>query len=307
MRASSALCVFLAALPASAALAESSPPFTPGTPRVLVGTPPVNVNISSSGTLPEGLLFTALNASFAHKNHAENGSTGPDTDSAAWLLKIRYGLTNNLELCAIGSYIDLDRDFAPPGQQRQLKGIGDPAIGLSYAPFNIHQGDGFAWNILGAVIAPTSPTGDGRPPGNHAWGWRVSSGIGAFVLPNLRLDTELVATGPFERGGGQVKRGNTYQWNMQLRYLMGNMDIALESTFVRQKSGHKRLFPGNEIDLENGGTEWFIGPSMNFAPAFLAKEDIWFGIGAFFPVRQDFDGPNKSESVRYEFKMGKLW
>ncbi len=296
------LLLLLPAHPASAA--EQKTPERP--PVVLIGTPPVNVNMAGAGTLPKGVLYTALNASFADKRHTENGSNGPDIFSQAWLLKIRYGLTGNIELNTVGSYVNLARDPKPAGGSEHLEGFGDQSVGISYAPFNIHQGEPFALSFGAGVILPTAPQGKNHLPGNSAFGWRVNTAFGLFFTPNIKLDTEVVATGPFERGNRRVKRGDAYQWNTQVRYLFRYMDVALESSYVHADSADADI-GGRTVNTRNGYDEWFVGPSMNFAPPFMADADVWAGLGVFFPIHQDFKGPNKSESARFEFKIGKLW
>lgn len=271
-------------------------------PRVLMGTPPVNVNISGAGTLPRNVLYSALNVSFAHKTHAEKGGESrPDVSSQTWLLKLRYGLTHHLELVAITPYIDQSRSHPTPSP-KHLGGWGDQVIGLNVAPFNVHRGDAFALSFSAAALLPTGGEGTRHLPGNGAWGWRLNAAYGRFLAPNLKLDTEGVWSGAFEEGNQHVKRGRSWQWNSQLRYLFSNFDVGLESSLVRQKSAHART-PFGKVNTRNGVTEWFVGPSLNIAlPA-----DSWLGVGAFFPVHRHFDGANKSESKRLELKFGKLW
>ncbi|MDR3087343.1 MAG: transporter [Azoarcus sp.] len=264
--------------------------------------PPVNVNLSAAGTLPEGMFFSALNLSVANKTHEERGSTGPDVLSRAWLLKLRYGLTSNLELAAITPYVELSRRNPTP-EPKRLYGLGDQLIGLSYAPFNLHQRDPFALHFTAALALPTAPEGKAHPPGNSAWGWRLGSAYGRFLNPDFRFDTELVWTGPFERGNQDVKRGQAYFWNAQLRRVFRSFDLALESSVARQLSGNRRT-PAGTVNLHNGYTEWFVGPSANVAFDTLG---IWMGAGVFFPAYRHFDGPNKSEWGRAEFKIGKIW
>lgn len=294
---------FLIFFPASL-FAEPSASAPAKRPRVLMGTPPVNVNISGAGTLPEGVLFTALNASFADKDHARRGGkNNSDVFSQVWLLKVRYGLTKNLELAAISSYVNLDRSSPTPNPEH-LEGFGDQVLGINYALKNIHQGDPYALSFVAGVMLPTAPGGRNHLPGNSAWGGRLGANFGKFITKDLKMDTELVWTGPFERGNQEVKRGDLFQWNTQFRYLFDNFDIAFESSLVRQESGNKDFPNGIRRNVKNGFTEWFVGPSMNVA---FASLDMWAGLGVFVPVYQHVDGPNKVEDVRIEFKIGKLW
>jgi hypothetical protein len=283
----------LATLPAAAEERKS--------PLLLAG-PPVNVNLSAAGTLPKGMFFNALNVSFADKTHSENGSTGPEVSSRAWLLKLRYGLTDNLEFAAITPYIELERSHPTPHPKR-ISGVGDQIIGLSLSTHNIRQRDPFSLHFTAAAALPTGGDHANNPPGNGVWGWRLGAALGLFPMPDLRFDTELVWTGPFERGNQDVRRGQNYQWNAQVRRLFRHFDLALESSVVRQDSGNRRT-PGGTVDLRNGYTEWFVGPSANVAIDALG---LWMGAGIFFPVSRHFDGPNRSEKYRLDFKIGKVW
>lgn len=270
--------------------------------RVIAGTPPVNVNIAGAGSLPQGVFFSALNASFADKDGGERGYAGPKVFSQAWLLKLRYGLTSHLELSAVVPYVNLSRR-SPTPSPKHLEGLGDITVGLNFAPFNLHQRDPFALSFVAAALLPTGPRGHNHLPGNGAWGARASAAFGLFVAQNVKFDTEAVYSMPFERGNQKVERGGAFQWNAQLRHVWDNFDIGLESSYVRQESGEKDL-PSGSLDLRNGYSEWFVGPSCNVA---IPKIDAWAGLGVFFPVHQSFKGPAASEDYRVEFKFGKLW
>ncbi|MDR3090432.1 MAG: transporter [Desulfobulbaceae bacterium] len=271
-------------------------------PQTLMATPPVNPNIAGGGTLPQGLLYTALNPTFSDKDRSEDGYIGSDTFSQAWLLKLRYGLTNRLELNSVLSYVNLERSKPTPSQ-KHLEGYGDQSLGLSYALYNLHQKDPFALSFSLSALLPTAPEGANHLPGNAAWGGRAAAAFGLFLTPEIKFDTEAIISGPFERGNQDVKRGEQYQWNSQFRYLFKTFDVALESSLTHNEAGDKSS-PAGDIDLKNGYTEWFVGPSMNFT---IDRYDLWFGIGVFFPVLQNVDSPSMVEDYQLAFKIGKLW
>jgi hypothetical protein len=273
--------------------------------KILFGQP-VNVNIAGGGTLPQGKLLTILNASFADKTRAKKGgSNGPDVFSQVWLLKLRYGLTNNIELSATTPYINNERSPKPANSSKHVEGFGDQVVALSFAPWNEHQGDPVSASVYAGVLLPTGNYGKNHLPGNGVWGGRFQAGIGKFFMERrVKLDTEVVYATPFDRGNQKVKRGGQFEWNSQARYLFDRFDIGMESTLAVRESGDRKLPNGSTVNLKNGATEWFIGPSMNVG---LDALGMWAGIGVFFPVLQDVKGPSKVEDVRYEFKIGKLW
>lgn len=271
--------------------------------RSLLGTP-VNVNTAGAGSLPQGMALTMLNASFANKNRAEKGGGGrADTFQQTWLMKIRYGITNRFEIATTVPWIHQTKSNRGPTDTKYTEGFGDAVIQFTVAPLQQHQGDPLSLSFTGGILFPTGQTGPAHMPGNNAWGGRLASGIGGFVTKDIKIDTEVVWSGPFERGNQKVRRGDQWQWNSNMRYLWDWIDVGFESSFVVQESADRRLNTGL-INTRNGYKEWFIGPSVNVAHD---ATGMWFGVGAFFPVLQDYKGPAKSEDARFEFKLGKVW
>lgn len=273
--------------------------------RSLLGTP-VNVNTAGAGSLPKGMALTMINASFANKNRAEKGGANKaDTFQQTWLLKIRYGITDRFEIATTVPWIhqsNSNRSNTP--SRKYVEGFGDAVIQFTVAPLQQHQGDPLSLSFTGGILFPTGQTGPAHLPGNNAWGGRLASGIGGYVTKNIKIDTEVVWSGPFERGNQKVERGDQWQWNSNLRYLWDWIDIGLESSFVVQESGDRRVDGLGVVNTRNGYKEWFIGPSVNVAHD---ATGMWFGVGVFFPVLQDYKGPAKSEDARFEFKLGKVW
>lgn len=165
-------------------------------PSNLLGAP-VNTAISGGSVLPEGKLLTAVNSSFRDKDHQIEGHGSPDVYSQIWLLKIRYGLTDRLELSTVGSYINNKRDNLSP---EHIEGMGDQSVGVNYALMSQRKGDPFWVTVGGAVLLPTGQDGDNHLPGNSAWGGRVTLTLTKLFTPNIKGDMGFVYQGPFERG-----------------------------------------------------------------------------------------------------------
>ncbi len=274
----------------------------PSPPSKLLGAP-VNTAISGGALLPQGMLLTAVNSSFRDKDDQTKGSGSPDIYSQIWLLKIRYGFTDRLEGVTVGSYINNRRDNMSP---EHIEGLGDQSVGLSYALLSQRAGAPFWLTVGGAVLLPTGQDGDNHLPGNGAWGARASVSLTTFFTPNIKGDMDFIFQGPFERGNQEVKRGNEFQWNTQLRYMCSEMpwDIGVESTYSHNDSGTRELSTGHVINNHSGTTEWAIGPSFNVA---IDSINVWLGFGSFFPVMQEAKSATKMENVRWEFKIGKTW
>ena len=270
-------------------------------PKMLFGQP-VNVNTAGGGSLPEGKLLTVINASFADKSRAVKGWKGPDVFSQVWLLKLRYGITNHLELSTTTPYVNLHRSNAPVSP-KHIDGLGDQVVSLVYAPWNEHQGDLFSASVTGGVSLPTGQYGDNHIPGNGVFGWRTQIGIGKFWTPRIHTSTEVVWSGAFDRGNQEVRRGQQFQWNTNARYLFEHFDVGLESSYIAQASGNKDTPVGN-VNLHNGYTELFVGPSVNVP---INQLNSWVGVGVFMPVMQHTYAATAVEDARYEVKIGTLW
>ena len=290
--------------PAAFADEVQQQPAKPKGPSKLLG-PPVNIAISGGGLLPQGILLTAVNASFRDKTDQVKGSNSPDVFSQIWLLKVRYGLLDRLEINTVGSYVNNERSGTYAGF-KHIEGVGDQSIGFSYALLSQRAGDPLWATFSGSLLLPTAPYGKNHIPGAGTWGGRASLGLTKWFTPNIKGDMDLTIQGPFERGNQKVERGSEYQWNVQMRYLFDKLpfDIGLESSLTKVESGNKDLPTGRNIDIHNGTTEWVVGPSVNVA---IEPLGMWAGVGAFFPVMQEAKGPTKMEDVRWEFKVGKIW
>lgn len=265
---------------------------------------PVHTNIGGGGSLPKGAFATIYNVSVSDKTRGKRGYKGSDVYSQNHMLKIRYGLTNHWEIKTVTPYVNNgSRNPTPSNKPNNIEGLGDQALGIVYSPFQMHQGDPFALSFGATLKFPTGAYGDNHPAGNGAWAGQLNAAIGSFVTENIRLSTEIAWNMSFERGNQKVRRGDTYQWSTMARYLFTWFDIGIESSYVHNENGDKRT-PGGIVNLKNGGTEWHVGPSMNFA---IDELRTWFGFGAYFPVMQDKNGPAAVDNIQYHFKLARLW
>lgn len=300
----SCLLVFLAIFGfISPSFAEETPPKETKRASSLGGQP-VNVNVGGAGSLPKGRALTMLNSSFANKNHSEKGGSGKNTFTQIWLLKLRYGVTDRFEIGTVVPWIHHTNSNRGPHDRKYIEGFGDLPLQLTVAPLQQFLGDPLSLSFQGAIIFPTAQTGKAHLPGANAWGGKLTAAIGGMATKDIRLDTQTVWIGSFERGNQQVRRGDQWQWNTNMRYLWDWFDIGLESSFIVQESADKRVAGRGLFNTNNGYKEWFIGPSVNLAHD---ASSMWLGLGVFFPVMRDYKGPAKSENARFEFKLGKLW
>lgn len=219
-------------------------------PSKLLGAP-VNTAIAGGAILPQNMLLTVLNWSLrdrtsqVHGSKVDNGNT-PDIFTQIWLLKIRYGLFDRLEINTVVPYVSNHREDLTP---EYIEGLGDISAGASLAVLSERAGDPLWLTLSGALLLPTGQYGKSHLPGNGAFGGRAVLSLSKMLTPNIKTDMDFAVSGPFERGNQKVKRGNEYQWNAQVRYLFENVpfDIGLESVLTKTESSDKRLPTGDHI------------------------------------------------------------
>ena len=289
-------------------------------PSPFLGTP-VNVGIAGGNILPKGTLLTAINASFRDKTHKVGSQPKPATGdifSQTWLLKVRYGLFDRLEISTVVPYVNNDFDNSP----YRVEGLGDIALGTSLAILSQRAGDPL-WVTLIAGI--TLPTGNEHIPGAGVTGGRLGLSWAKKWSPNIMTSGDFMWEMPFGRGnvpyaqrdvpGGTLERGDVYTATAQARYMFNGWDAGLETVYQHSESGIRHRgspapgrAPLGPINTYNGVTEWVLGPSINVA---IDPLKMWAGFGVFFPIYQDVHSQAATgtmmEDARFEFKLGKIW
>ncbi|MDR2696174.1 MAG: transporter [Deltaproteobacteria bacterium] len=294
--------------PAPAAEEEQSARKQSTRSRMIFG-PPVNVNIAGPGSMPEGVLLTGINTSFANKITpvGNAGSRASDVFGQQWLLKLRYGITDYLEIWSTIPYINNRRTNPEPNPQ-YIYGVADSVLALTLCPWHERRGDPLTASASAGVLLPVAAWGKDHMPGMGVMAFRGQAAVGKFLTKDIKIETEGLWITRFARGNQNVRLGDQFQWNSQIRYLFNSFDIGLESSLVSQTASDREA-RGNVSSMRNGYTEWFVGPSVNVA---IEPLSMWVGLGAFFPVLYSLHDERrapaaKMENVRVEFKIGKLW
>ena len=306
-----AACIF-SPLSAPAAEAEKDAQKQSTRSKMIFG-PPVNVNIAGPGSMPEGVLMTGVNASFSDKVTAVGnaGSRASDVFSQQWLLKLRYGITDYLEIWSTTPYVNQQRRNPELARHNTIYGVADSVLALTLAPWQERRGDAFTASVSAGVLLPIAAWGKDHMPGMGVMAFRGQAAIGKFVTKDIKIETEGVWYTRFARGNQDVRLGDQFQWNSQIRYLFDHFDIGVESSLVTNEAADKEV-RSNVSSLRNGFTEWFVGPSVNVG---IDPLGMWAGLGVFFPVlyslHNEGNPPNgystKMENFRVEFKLAKLW
>ncbi|SQI40591.1 Uncharacterised protein [Leminorella richardii] len=224
----------------SIALLAYSLPCTSATKAYVGHGAPVNINVAGASVLAEGKAIVTLNSSFRDKTHQVEGTGSSDTFTQIWLLKMRYGLTDRLELVTSVPYTNNRRDDMYP---EYIDGLGDMPLTLSYALLSQRAGDPFWLTLKGGFLLPTGQRGDNHLAGSNAWGGKAGISATRLFTPQFKGDLDFIVQGPFERGNSDVKRGTEYQISGQLRYLPDSfpVDIGLETTYSKSENGNKKI------------------------------------------------------------------
>lgn len=267
----------------------------------LSGTP-VNSAISGGALVPKGLLLSALNFSYRDKDDIvdDKGFGARTSENELYLLKLRYGLTDRVELAFVPGYINNHRDaFGRSGSDR-IDGPTDFALGASYAIFSQRLGDPLSFAATLGVNMPTGQEGPDHPPGGDVWSYNAKIGLSKVWHPNHRVDWDLGVVQPTETGNQGVKKDTTWTMTGSYHYVFTpNFDIGLEFTADNCQDWER-----NDINLNNGFTEVYVGPTANYV---MPQWNMWLGAGLFFPVVRDYDVATASDDVRIEIKLGKIW
>ncbi|MCL2791179.1 MAG: transporter [Desulfobulbus sp.] len=267
----------------------------------LSGTP-VNSAISGGGIVPKGMLLTALNFSYRDKDDIVNdaGRGARTSQQALYLLKLRYGITDRFEVLFVPGYVSNHRGAHFNQQADRVAGPTDFVFGGTYTPLSQRLGDPFSLGLNLAVGMPTGQNGPEYLPGGGVWSYSAKVGITKVWHPNHRIDWDLGFTQPTETGNQGVRKDMLTAMTGSYHYVFNpNFDIGLEFTLEKNKDWER-----NGVDMRNGHTEMYVGPTMNFC---LPKWNMWLGAGVFVPMVRDYDIPTASDNIRIELKLGKVW
>lgn len=267
----------------------------------LSGTP-VNSAISGGGIVPKGMLLTALNFSYRDKDHIVNnaGLGARTSQQELYLLKLRYGLADRVELLFVPGYVSNHRDAYRTQKADHVDGPTDFAFGGTYTPLSQRLGDPFSLGLSLVVNMPTGKDGPEYLPGGGAWSYGAKVGITKVWHPNHRIDWDLGFTQPTETGNQGVRKGTAITMTGSYHYVFNPyFDVGLEFTLENSKAWER-----NGVSMNNKYTEMYVGPAINFC---IPEWNLWMGAGVFVPVIRDYDIPTASDNIRIELKLGKVW
>ncbi|NLZ16200.1 MAG: transporter [Desulfobulbaceae bacterium] len=285
-----------------AAAAEGNAPTSTGKKMGGMSGTSVSTPISGGGIVPKGKLLTVFNSSYRNKYNVIDGgeSDARTLVNEIYLLKIRYSPLDRLELILVPGYINNNLNMYNQLGENEVYGWNDFNLGATYMFLSERFGDPVSMAFSLGLNLPTGQSGDSHPPGFGAWGWNTKIGLTKIFQPKHRIDWDLGFAQPFEEGNQDVERGYTVNSNISYHYVINdNFDIGLEAMYSTTDAGER-----NGKDMNNGTSELYAGPAMNFV---LPKLNMWMGIGAYFPVYRDADSPTAFEDYRIDFKLGKMW
>lgn len=262
----------------------------------------VSTPISGGGIVPKGKLLTVFNTSYRNKyNIIDGGESDARTlVNELYLLKIRYSPLDRLELILVPGYINNNLNMFNQLGESDVAGWTDFNLGTTYMFLSERFGDPVSMAVSLGLNLPTGQSGDSHPPGGGAWGWNTKIGLTKIFQPTVRLDWDLGFTQFLEEGNQNVEKGYSIGSNLSAHYVINdNFDVGLEFMYNLTDAGER-----NGKDMNNGTSELYAGPAMNFV---LPKLNMWMGVGMYFPVYRDADSPTAFEDYRIDFKLGKMW
>ncbi|MBI5518896.1 MAG: hypothetical protein HY916_02425 [Desulfovibrio sp.] len=260
---------------------------------------PANTAINGGGMLPAGRAITALNSSYRSKYDSAAGQdlkTNRNIDNTTFvnLLKLRYGVTDRVELQAVVPYI-----FYDPKSGHNLDSWGDVVIAGMYGIMQEKFGDPLSLAVTLRAGLPTGSMGPSALPGGGAW-----SGTGVLGLTKTwgrnQVAGDLWYTVPFEEGNAHLRKGDSYGLTYKYAFaLTQNLDIGIEGTVERGENG-RRL----GRDVKNSYLEWYTGPAINYN---IPGTTVDLAVGAYLPVYREYGQNTSYEGVRLDGKIFILW
>ncbi len=246
-----------------------------------------------------GIVFNYLyqEADQLYKGNDEISNSGPvDTKKIdVHVLKLRYGISENLDVRMAIPFFDIDVENAAGDSLATPHGIGDTGLVFRYQFLNQRKG---APVCLAAGLGGELPTGKTDSDGLGTGAWSPYGEVGlTYVWARQRIDTELNYYLRME-GDDDYEQGDRLDYNLHYAYALNHyLDVGFEMngrwTGKDQTDGVK--------NANTGGNEIFIGPEVHLK--WLAKK-AFLSFFIPFSVYQDVNGQQLKEDWRFQSKFG---
>lgn len=234
---------------------------------------------------PKGVLQLGLTAEHNSLKHVLNGTQklrNPERErvSQSILLELNYGLTNNLSITGLFSYIRQERTITNLinfQDQLSASGIGDVALLAKYSiiPFDIIEQQELSFGAglkvptgnsslksNGILLPADMQSGSGSWDGIF-WGYYM---IGGLLHPDLTFLSNLSfrmngTNARFKNSSIGYKFGNEFIGSIGLNYLIASfIDVTLLAKFRNTQSDYF-----GENSIPNTGGEWlYFVPGISF-------------------------------------------
>ena len=280
---------------------------TEKTPNRVPG--PMVLSTASPGgdTFPAG-LFSVKNHFVAASAKLYKGSSRYDyktprgekvgprrNDTFANVFKIRYGITDRLEVNTATPFIHADiKNHSADGDW--MGGLGDTTLMFRYGAKKRSEDSPFAVSADFSVILPTGEVGDQEKYlATNAFGAGAGGGV-SWVDKNQRVDVAghyIV----YAEGAHGIKPGDFALFHAQYAWAVTrNFDIGAEAyyRYEQQSEVHGK-------GRHDAFTEAYLGPKIHI------KIPEWsymmVGAAVLFPVYRHYDSPSLSPDTRYEMSI----
>lgn len=267
---------------------------------------PIQSTAGPAGTqIPAGVL--AVGGNIVHgesdgtRKFSKHWNGSVDTEKWTELVKLRYGIMQNLEVRTSTPVYNVHTTTTATGSGRDNYGVGDTTVLFHSLLMDQKKGAPFSIGIDYGGILPTASVGSHsvNAIGNDAWGWMGGLGATWFYGSN-RFDTE-VNYATFYEGAKNFKKGDRARWNMSYSYALNQMwDIGAEANYERNDK--TRL---NDVMQKDAGEELYAGAKAVFK---YAPWGTNVGLLASKPLYRWYQGVKPgSDDYRFDLKLIKTF
>ena len=234
---------------------------------------------------------------------AKGMKVGPkDADQFVNVFKLRYGITDRLEIRTATPFIDLNiNNHNADGSWKG--GWGDTTTMLRYGIKKRSEDSPFSVALDLGVTLPTGKVGDkDKYLATNAFSVIAGGGF-SWVDHNQRVDMD-GRYAAYTEGAHNIKPGDFALFHIHYAWALSHyFDIGAEAYY--------RIEQQSEIDgkgQQNGFQEIYAGPKIQFKP--LDAPFVMMGAAVLFPVYRDYDyrgddftSMRLSTDTRYEFSI----
>lgn len=260
---------------------------------------------------PQGLAALMNHVSLAHYEPYKHSSlytmrvpagpakgmkVGPKSaDQFVNVFKLRYGITDRLEIRTATPFIDLSiRNHNADGTWKG--GWGDTTMMLRYGVKKRTEDSPFSLALDLGVTLPTGEVGDkDKYLATNAFSVIMGGGA-SWADHNQRVDVD-ARYAAYTEGTHGIRPGDFALFHGHYAYALSrNFDLGAEGYYRLEQAGEI-----NGTSQRDAFQEAYVGPKIQIKVPELAS--MMMGAAILFPVYREYDAMHLSTDTRYEFSM----